>query len=150
MAWNSKSKVRANAIKYGYRSGFEHKISEQLEQQNINPQYETTIVKYTIPARDSKYTVDFTLPNGILVETKGRWMPDDRKKHLLVKEQHPELDIRIVFQSAKSKLRKGSKTTYADYCDKHGIQWAEKTIPQSWIDEEKKADKKVDLLKKFL
>jgi hypothetical protein len=150
MAWNSKSKVRANAIKYGYRSGFEHKISEQLEQQNINPQYETTVVKYTIPARDSKYTVDFTLPNGILVETKGRWMPDDRKKHLLVKEQHPELDIRIVFQSAKSKLRKGSKTTYADYCDKHGIQWAEKTIPQSWIDEEKKADKKVDLLKKFL
>lgn len=150
MAWNSKSKVRANAIKYGYRSGFEHKISEQLEQQNIDPQYETTVVKYTIPARDSKYTVDFTLPNGILVETKGRWMPDDRKKHLLVKEQHPELDIRIVFQSAKSKLRKGSKTTYADYCDKHGIQWAEKTIPQSWIDEEKKADKKVDLLKKFL
>lgn len=150
MAWNSKSKVRANAIKYGYRSGFEHKISEQLEQQNINPQYETTVVKYTIPARDSKYTVDFTLPNGILVETKGRWMPDDRKKHLLVKEQHPELDIRIVFQSAKSKLRKGSKTTYADYCDKHGIKWAEKTIPQSWIDEEKKADKKVDLLKKFL
>jgi len=150
MAWNSKSKVRANAIKYGYRSGFEHKISEQLEQQNIIPQYETTVVKYTIPARDSKYTVDFTLPNGILVETKGRWMPDDRKKHLLVKEQHPELDIRIVFQSAKSKLRKGSKTTYADYCDKHGIKWAEKTIPQSWIDEEKKADKKVDLLKKFL
>ena len=150
MAWNSKSKVRANAIKYGYRSGFEHKISEQLEQQNIDPQYETTVVKYTVPARDSKYTVDFTLPNGILVETKGRWMPDDRKKHLLVKEQHPELDIRIVFQSAKSKLRKGSKTTYADYCDKHGIQWAEKTIPQSWIDEEKKADKKVDLLKKFL
>ena len=150
MAWNSKSKVRANAIKYGYRSGFEHRISEQLEQQNIDPQYETTVVKYTVPARDSKYTVDFTLPNGILVETKGRWMPDDRKKHLLVKEQHPELDIRIVFQSAKSKLRKGSKTTYADYCDKHGIQWAEKTIPQSWIDEEKKADKKVDLLKKFL
>ena len=150
MAWNSKSKVRANAIKYGYRSGFEHRISEQLKQQNINPQYETTVVKYTIPARDSKYTVDFTLPNGILVETKGRWMPDDRKKHLLVKEQHPELDIRIVFQSAKSKLRKGSKTTYADYCDKHGIKWSEKTIPQSWIDEEKKADKKVDLLKKFL
>jgi hypothetical protein len=150
MAWNSKSKIRANAIKYGYRSGFEHKISEQLEQQSIDPQYEKTVVKYIVPARDSKYTVDFTLPNGILIETKGRWMPDDRKKHLLVKEQHPDLDIRIVFQSAKSKLRKGSKTTYADYCDKHGIMWAEKTIPQAWIDEENKADKKVDLLKKFL
>ena len=133
MAWNSKSKVRANAIKYGYRSGFEHKISEQLEQQNINPQYETTVVKYTIPARDSKYTVDWTLPNGILVESKGRWTREDRKKHLLVKEQHPELDIRIVFQSANTKISKGSKTTYAAFCDKHGILWAEKNIPESWL-----------------
>ena len=30
------------------------------------------------------YTIDFTLPNGILVETKGRWVAEDRKKHLLM------------------------------------------------------------------
>ena len=133
MAWNVKSKIRSNAIKYGYRSGFEHKISEQLEELNIDPRYEQTVVKYTVPERQSKYTVDFTLPNGILVETKGRWTTEDRKKHLLVKEQHPELDIRILFQSPKTKIRKGSKTSYADFCDKHGIQWAEKKSPESWL-----------------
>lgn len=133
MAWNVKSKIRSNAIKYGYRSGFEHKISEQLEELNIDPKYEQTVIKYTVPERQSKYTVDFTLPNGILVETKGRWTTEDRKKHLLVKEQHPELDVRILFQSSKTKIRKGSKTSYADFCDKHGIQWAEKKIPESWL-----------------
>ena len=28
----------------------------------------------------------------------------DRKKHLLIKEQHPELDIRFVFSRAGNKL----------------------------------------------
>ena len=37
--------------------------------------------------------------------------------------------------SGKTKIRKGSKTTYGSYCDKHGIQWAEKEIPRSWFSE---------------
>lgn len=137
MGWGSNSRARRAALKHGYRSGFEHKVSEQLTEQKIKFGYEDTIIEYTIPERKSKYTVDFTLPNGILVETKGRWVAADRKKHLLIKKQQPELDIRLVFQSAKSKISKGSKTTYADYCDKHGIQWAEKQIPESWINEKK-------------
>ena len=50
-----------------------------------------------------------------------------------LKQQHPELDIRIVFQSANTKIRKGSKTTYGMFCDKHGIVWAEKNVPESWL-----------------
>jgi hypothetical protein len=137
MGWGSNSRARRAALKYGYRSGFEHKVSEQLTERKIKFGYEDTVIEYTIPERKSKYTVDFTLPNGILVETKGRWVAADRKKHLLIKKQQPELDIRLVFQSAKSKISKGSKTTYADYCDKHSIQWAEKQIPDSWINEKK-------------
>jgi hypothetical protein len=133
MAWRSKSKVRANAIKHGYRSGFEHKVSEQLTESKIKFGYEDTVIDYIKPETHHKYTVDFTLPNGILIETKGRWVIEDRKKHLLIKKQHPELDIRIIFQSAKTKIRKGSKTTYGDYCDKHGIVWSEKKIPESWL-----------------
>jgi hypothetical protein len=137
MGWGSNSRARRAALKHGYRSGFEHKVSEQLTERKIKFGYEDTVIEYTIPERKSKYTVDFTLPNGILVETKGRWVAADRKKHLLIKKQQPELDIRLVFQSAKSKISKGSKTTYADYCDKHSIQWAEKQIPDSWINEKK-------------
>ena len=43
----------------------------------------------------------------------------------------------MVFQSSKTKIRKGSKTTYAMFCDKHDIPWAEKTIPESWLREKK-------------
>ena len=101
-----KSKARANAIKHGYRSGFEHKVSEKLTECKVKFGYETTQIKYIKPETHHKYTVDFTLPNGILVETKGRWVLEDRKKHLLIKEQHPELDIRIVFQNPRGKLER--------------------------------------------
>ena len=137
MAWRSKSKLRSNAIKHGYRSGFEHKVSDQLKENKIKFEYETTVIDYIKPETKHTYTIDFTLPNGILVETKGRWVLEDRKKHLLIKKQHPELDIRMVFQSAKTKIRKGSKTTYGMFCDKHDIPWAEKTIPESWMNEKK-------------
>ena len=133
MSWRSKSKVRRNAIKHGYRSGFEHKVADQLSENKIDFEYEKTIINYIKPETKHTYTIDFTLPNGILVETKGRWVIEDRKKHLLIKKQHPELDIRLVFQNAKTKIRKGSKTTYADWCDKNGIIWAEKNIPKSWF-----------------
>jgi hypothetical protein len=141
MAWRSKSKLRANAIKHGYRSGFEHKVSDQLKENKIKFEYETTVIDYIKPETKHTYTIDFTLPNGILVETKGRWVLEDRKKHLLIKKQHPELDIRMVFQSSKTKIRKGSKTTYAMYCDKHNIPWAEKVIPESWLKEKKSSSK---------
>ena len=141
MAWRSKSKLRANAIKHGYRSGFEHKVSDQLKENKIKFEYETTVIDYIKPETKHTYTIDFTLPNGILVETKGRWVLEDRKKHLLIKKQHPELDIRMVFQSSKTKIRKGSKTTYAMYCDKHNIPWAEKVIPESWLKEKKSLSK---------
>ena len=36
------------------------------------------------------YTPDFVLPNGIIIETKGRFTVADRRKHLLIKKQHPK------------------------------------------------------------
>ena len=75
------------------------------------------------------------LPNGIIIETKGVWDAEDRKKHLLIKEQHPELDIRFVFTRSKAPIYKGSKTTYASFCEKNNIKYADKLIPREWIDE---------------
>ena len=129
------SKARANAIKHGYRSGFEHTVSKELTEAKVKFEYETTVISYIKPETNHTYTIDFTLPNGILVETKGRWVLEDRKKHLLIKKQHPELDIRFVFMNPNGKIRKGSKTTYANFCDKHEIIWAAKSIPQEWYNE---------------
>ena len=129
------SKSRANAIKHGYRSGFEHKVSGELTEAKVKFEYEVTVIPYIKPETNHTYTIDFTLPNGILVETKGRWVLEDRKKHLLIQKQHPDLDIRMVFQNSKGKIRKGSKTTYADFCNKNDIKWADKSIPTSWYRE---------------
>jgi len=127
--------VRVNraAKKLGYRSGLEDKVAKQLEQQGVKVEYETTKIKYVIPESLHTYTVDFVLPNRIMVETKGRFVADDRKKHLLIQKQHPELDIRFVFQNSKVKINKGSKTSYADWCNKNGFTFADKEVPEEWF-----------------
>ena len=123
------------AKKYGFKSGLEESISQQIEGRGIEVKYESEEVSYIIPASEHTYHPDFKLPNGIRVETKGRFVLADRKKHLLVKEQNPQLDIRFVFSNSKNKISKKSKTTYGMWCEKHGFKYADKEIPQSWFEE---------------
>ena len=120
------------AIKHGYRSGLEERVSEELDKSGVKYEYETQKIKYRVE-EDRTYTPDFILPNGIIIETKGRLTVADRKKHLLIQRQHPFLDIRFVFQNSRAKLYKGSKTTYAQWCDKWGFMYADKSIPEEWI-----------------
>ncbi len=113
-----------------YRSGFEATLANQLKRGGVSFQYESIKLEYT---KTATYTPDFILPNGIIIEAKGVWTVEDRTKHLLVKAQHPHLDIRLVFMNAFNKIRKGSNTTYAAWCEKKNIQYANKTIPKSWL-----------------
>jgi hypothetical protein len=131
--------TRYHAVKNGFRSGLEETVSTQLTEKNVEFEYESkaNIVKYTVPSSNHTYLPDFKLPNGIIVETKGRLMLADKKKHILIKSQHPELDIRFVFGNSNAKMSKTSKTTYAMWAEKNGFKWADKLIPQSWIDEVK-------------
>lgn len=122
-------------IKKGYRSGLEEKVGEQLDIEQVDYGYETFRIPYMVPARAATYTIDFHLPNGIIVETKGQLTQSDRKKHLLIKEQEPDLDIRFVFSNPRNKIAKQSKTTYAAWCTKHGFPYAEKFIPVEWLRE---------------
>lgn len=117
----------------GYRSGLEDKVAKQLELQGVKVEYETTKIKYVVPESLHTYTPDFVLPNGIIVETKGRFVVADRKKHLLVQQQYPDLDIRFVFSNSKTKISKGSKTSYADWCNKNGFTFADKEVPEQWF-----------------
>ena len=97
--------------------------------------YETKKIKYRKPAKDATYTPDFILPNGIIIEGKGRFLTADRQKHLLVRDQQPDLDIRFVFSRSAAKISKASKTTYANWCEKNGFQYADRSIPKAWIEE---------------
>jgi len=127
------------AIKAGYRSGLEMVINESLLQSKKSFGYETQKLSYIRPATNHTYTPDFVLQKKsgetMYIETKGRWVKVDREKMDFVFQQHPDIDIRFVFQNPNAKLYKGSKTTYAQYCDKKGWLWSKKEIPQQWLDE---------------
>lgn len=128
-------KLAEVGLREGFRSGLEEKIADQLISLGVPVVFETLKIEYMKPARKSKYTPDFSLPNGIIIETKGRFVTADRQKHLLVKAQHPHLDIRFVFSNSRARISKTSQTTYADWCQKHGFQYADKFIPLEWINE---------------
>lgn len=120
---------------HGFRSGLEDRNAKLLKSLGEPVHYETFKIVYVIPQAAHRYTPDFRLANGILVETKGIFDPTDRAKHLFVKVQYPELDLRLVFSNSRCRLYKGSPTTYAEWCEKHQIRYAEKLIPLEWIKE---------------
>jgi hypothetical protein len=130
--------ARQVALKYGFRSGLEEKIAGTLTSKGVGFTYEELTIPYVAPAKPHKYTPDFVLDNGIIIESKGRFETADRQKHLLVKAQHPHLDIRFVFSSSKAKINKRSTTTYANWCEKNGFLYADKEIPEAWLKEPKK------------
>ena len=132
-----RTKLTAKQVgkKYGFRSGLEERIAEQLDKAGVEYEYEKLKLKYIKPASTHLYTPDFVLANGIIVETKGRFLANDRQKHILVKRHNPTLDIRFVFSNSKARITKTSRTTYAAWCENNGFKYADKTIPQEWIDE---------------
>lgn len=118
-----------NKPRHRYASLFEQRVAKDLEERKISYLYENTTIEYI---KVHTYTPDFVLPNGILVETKGRFTSQDRSKHLLVKAQHPELDIRFVFMRDQY-LNKVSSTKYSDWCKKYNFKYAVGGIPNEWL-----------------
>ena len=131
------SKQYQVARKLGYRSGLEVKLSEFLDELKVKYIYEGIKIEWEDLAY-RHYTPDFVLPNGIIIETKGLFTVEDRRKHICIKKQHPKLDIRFVFTSSKRKIKKGSKTSYGDWCEKNKFLYHDRVIPEPWLKERKK------------
>jgi len=130
-----KLSTRQQALKAGYRSGLEEQTAKMLTKKKIKYTYEEIKIKWE-DFKIRTYTPDFVLHNGIIVETKGRFTAADRRKHLEIKRQYGiDLDIRFVFSNSRSKLYKGAKSSYGDWCDKHGFLYADKEIPEVWLNE---------------
>lgn len=126
---------KAMAVSHGYRSGLEDDLAKWLRSKGHQFTYEAFKIPFKQPETARTYTPDFALPNGIVVETKGRFLTADRQKHKWIKAQHPHLDLRFVFSNARAKLSKGSPTSYGDWCEKNGFLYADKLIPKEWLDE---------------
>ena len=135
----NKSKIRQNAIKHGWRSGLEEAIASDLKAKRVHYEYEAHTLEYLVPSRTAKYTPDFYITTKskkiIIIESKGRFLTADRQKMIRIKAQHPDLDIRFVFSRSTTTISKKSKTTYGMWSDKHGFPFADKLIPESWINE---------------
>jgi hypothetical protein len=105
----SPHKVRRDAIKHGYRSGLEHKLSTYLKENKCKFSYESIKIEWEDLCYRT-YTPDFILYNGIIIETKG----------------------------SKRKLSKGAKSTYAEWCIRYGFRYYDRIIPEDWLKEKGK------------
>lgn len=131
----TKKTSKAVGLLHGFRSGLEEKIGKVLSSLGVPFLFEAYEIPYVKPTTPHRYTADFFLENGIIIESKGRFLLEDRKKHLLVQKQHPDLDIRFVFSNSRTKLSKGAKSSYAQWCEKNNFMFADKVIPSVWLDE---------------
>lgn len=132
-------KPAAAIAKMGFRSKLEMQVNQQLVDAGLSFSYEgpMNVIRYTHPVTNHRYLADFLLGNGIIIETKGIFDAQDRKKHLYIQDQYPILDIRFVFMNSNNRLSKSSKTTYAAWAEAHGFLWADKLIPDAWLNEKK-------------
>lgn len=131
-------------LKHGFRSGLEERTAAHLDELGVPFEFEQHKIAYIHPERRRTYSPDFIIryrPDGtprkkpLIIETKGRFLVDDRTKQRLVKDQFPEIDLRFVFSNPNARISKTSKTTYAQWCDKHGFQYAKEHIPREWLQE---------------
>ena len=114
-----------------FRSKYEAAVAASLVKRGLDCEYEARSFGYIIRAT---YTPDFFLPNGVVVETKGHFSSDDRRKMLAVKSQYPLLDIRLCFQNAQVKLSKAPKSlAYWQWAERHGFLWCQGHIPTIWF-----------------
>ena len=117
----------------GYRSGLESRFQAACEEKGWNFPYEQDKIKYVIPASNHTYTPDFTVTNNVYIETKGLWTAIDRKKAMLIKEQHPEITILYVLYR-NQKLSKKSSTTYLDWAAKNGLECCTFSNVEHWTE----------------
>ena len=121
-------------LTYGFRSGLEETVAEQLKAAGIDPKFEAIKLPFTELKRRT-YTPDFPVTDTIIIETKGRFLTSDRMKMLEVKRQYPSIEFRFIFTNSKQRISKVSKTTYGVWCERNGFKYADKLVPNEWIKE---------------
>lgn len=121
------------------RSKLEERFELILKDFDVPYEYELTKIDYIIPESSHTYTVDWTILNGRLIETKG-YLSDhaERRKYVLLKEQHPDLDLRFVFDNG-NKLCGGTKMSHNKWAEKYNFKHCDiKDVDQikAWINED--------------
>ena len=107
----------------GKRSKLEDTFSQILQDIGAAEHYEEEKLKYVVPSSNHIYIVDFVLDSGIRIEVKGYLRDvDERQKYELIKEQHPEIDLRFVFADPDKKITR-TKMTHGSWAEKVGFKY---------------------------
>jgi|TARA_R100000541_G_scaffold3581_1_gene10842 hypothetical protein len=105
--------MKKNIIKY--RNKFEANIGEKLDDWSYEPYHIPYVTK-------RKYIPDFTKGN-ILVEAKGYFRVGDTQKYKAIRDSLFSQELVFVLTNASKKVRKGSKITMGEWCEKEGFKW---------------------------
>jgi len=122
-----------------YRSWFEVDIAIDALKRGVKFDYEKEHLVWLEPEKLRKYKPDYFIERDdrtlLIVEAKGRWTADDRKKMCCVTEQNPDLDIRILFERDNTLSKNPKSMRYTEWCAKKGITCAVgRKIPEEWLD----------------
>ena len=83
------------SLNYRFRSGAEKTAAEYLDSKDVGFDFEPHYIPY-MWIEHKKYLPDFVLDDtGIILEVKGRFTREDRKKHLFLRQSNHDADVRI-------------------------------------------------------
>lgn len=140
----SRNKYNADRRKFrgvSYHSEFEVDVVRELyKQKNSKGRNNAYKFEYEVDAFDytlrRKYLPDFKITRSdgsiIYIEVKGMLDRDAKAKLLAAREQNPDLTVVILFLS-NALLYKGAKSRYSDWAEKHGFDYAIRSIPERWL-----------------
>ena len=115
-----KKTQRGRAPNVKFKSGLERKFAELLLKYNVKAEYEAKRFEFV---RMAHYTPDWKVSDSLFIETKGYFSPRNRGDLLSFREQHPSIEIFLVFSAPNNRLTSKSKTTYAEWADRHNFRW---------------------------
>jgi len=121
------------AKKAGMRSMGECRCAADMTKRKIPYKYEAITMTYQ--HEPQKYTPDFILKNGKVLEYKGKMTNETRKKLLSIKRCNPGTCLCLIFEKPNNKIRKGSKTTYGQWAERNGFPWSEHYCKKEWVKE---------------
>ncbi len=104
---------------------FKSKFEKEFAERYPKLKYEVDKLSYTVV---HNYNPDFKVKDGVYIECKGLFKSADSAKHLYIRAQHPDVKVYLVFQNPNNKLSRVSKTTYGEWCEKHGIPYKQESV----------------------
>jgi hypothetical protein len=110
-----------------YRSLLEARVAKSIPKKpGIKVEYEKVSVPYVI---EGQYLPDFVVTLGrqtsFIIEAKGFFRVEDKRKMVAVRKANPHLDIRFVFSSSSKRNKR--------WCEKYGFGYAVGTPPKEWF-----------------